>query len=81
VNTGKAVLAVVWALCIAAFFMPADSTAAVLGRGLFWLLIVVHAIECVVFLPALRRAGGPLLPHLAKTFAYGFLHLREVRGS
>ena len=79
-NAGKIIVAIAWLLCIVSFLLPAASTAATLGRSLFWLLAVIHAIECVVFLPALRRAGGPLLPHLAQTFAFGYLHLRGIRG-
>jgi len=80
-NAGKIIVTIAWLLCIVSFLLPAASTAATFGRSLFWLLAVVHAIECVVFLPALRRAGGPLLPHLAQTFAFGYLHLREIRGA
>ena len=80
-KAGKIIVAIAWVLCIVAFLLPAASTAATLGRSLFWLLVLIHAVECVVFLPALRRAGGPLLPHLAQTFAFGYLHLGEIRGS
>ena len=80
-NTGKALVGLVWVLCVAAFLMPPDWTAASLGRSLFWLLVVVHAIECVVFLSTLKRAPGPLSAHLVQTMLYGLFHLREIRDS
>lgn len=78
-NTGKALVAVVWVLCILSFVMPADWSAASLGRSLFWLLIVVHAIECVAFRKTLKNAPGPLSNHIVQTMLYGLFHLREIR--
>ena len=47
----KYAVLVLWAACLAAFFLPATSPFAVPGQRLFWGLMIVHAIECVVFLP------------------------------
>ena len=68
-----------WVACIASFFLPA-STLALLGQRLFWGLVIVHAIECVVFLPKLRRAGGSLANHLAQTMVFGFFYARDLGG-
>lgn len=73
---GKVVLAVVWALCLASFF--GTSPAADVGRILFWVLVVVHGVECVIFLPRLRAAPGSLGGHLVQTFFFGILHVREL---
>ena len=67
-----------WAACLAAFFLPATSSLAVPGQRLFWGLVIVHAIECVVFLPRLRRAGGSLAHHLVQTMIFGMFHARSV---
>jgi uncharacterized protein YhhL (DUF1145 family) len=74
----KVAVLVLWAACIAAFFLPATSSLAVPGQRLFWGLLIVHAIECVVFLPKLRRAGGSLAHHLVQTMLFGILHARNV---
>ena len=48
------------------------------GQRLFWGLVIVHAIECVVFLPKLRAAGGSLGNHLVQTMLFGILHARNL---
>jgi len=68
----------IWLLSALASVGPADSALANAGRTVFWILVVVHAIECVVFFPRLRRAPGPLGRHLMQTFLYGILHVREL---
>jgi uncharacterized protein YhhL (DUF1145 family) len=76
----KAIVIGLWVACIAAFFLPATSTLAFVGQRLFWGLVIVHAIECVVFLPKLRRAGGSLANHLAQTMVFGFFYARDLGG-
>lgn len=70
-----------WTFGALSFFGPDDSVIAGLGRTLFQVLAVVHAIECAVFLPRLRRAPGPLGNHLVRTFIYGILYVRELPAS
>ena len=74
----KIAVLVLWAACLAAFFLPESSALAVPGQRLFWGLVIVHAIECVVFLPRLRRAGGSLAHHLVQTMIFGVFHARSV---
>ena len=78
-NPGKLAVGVLWALCLGALLVETESTLAYLGRVTFWLLVVVHAIECGVFFPSLRKSGGSLAGNLLQTFVFGFLHVREVR--
>jgi len=78
-NPGKLAVGVLWALCLGAFLVETESTLAYLGRVTFGLLVVVHAIECGVFFPLLRKSGGSLAGNLLQTFAFGFLHVREIR--
>jgi uncharacterized protein YhhL (DUF1145 family) len=77
-HPGKIVLIVTWAYGLGSFFIAPDSTAAAVGRVIFWGMAAIHVVECLVFLPALRRAGGSLASHAAQVFAFGFLHLREI---
>lgn len=74
----KLAVAVLWILSAACFFVGGDSQAASIGRTLFWCLAVAHAVECVVFLPKLRQAGGPLSQHLLQTFLFGIAHVRGL---
>lgn len=73
----KAVVVALWIACIACFFLP-ESTVTLLGQRLFWGLVIVHAIECVVFLPKLRRAGGSLGNHLVQTMIFGLFYARGL---
>ena len=73
----KAAVIALWIACVAAFFLP-ESTFTLWGQRLFWGLVIVHAIECVVFLPKLRRAGGSLGNHLLQTMLFGILHARNL---
>jgi uncharacterized protein YhhL (DUF1145 family) len=70
-----------WLLGALSFLAPDAGGLAAVGRAIFWMLAVVHAIECVVFLPRLRRAPGSLARHLQQTFLYGILHVREIPAS
>ena len=68
---------VVWGLALASFLLPAGLLRTV-GFWLFWLMAIVHAVECVVFLPRLRAAGGSLAGQLGQTFVFGMVHMREL---
>jgi uncharacterized protein YhhL (DUF1145 family) len=74
----KAIVIALWIACIAAFAFPATSTLAFLGQRLFWGLLIVHAVECVLFLPKLRRAGGSLARHLVQTMIFGLFYARSL---
>lgn len=76
----KAVVVALWLACLAAFLLPETSALAVPGQRLFWGLVIVHAIECIVFLPRLRRAPGPLAGHLVQTMIFGLFYARGVGG-
>lgn len=74
----KGILIGLWIACAAAFALPDDSLWATPGRWLFAGLLVVHAVECVAFLPRLRAAGGSLAHHLVQTLLFGIVHLRTL---
>ena len=75
----RAVVIAAWLWGIASFFVAPDSGVSAIGRIVFWILLVVHAIECVVFLPKFRRAGGSLARHLAQTFVFGVVYAGGIR--
>jgi hypothetical protein len=75
----KNLVIVLWIVCIACFFLPASGIT-LAGQRLFWGLVIVHAVECVVFLPKLRRAGGSLANHLAQTMVFGLFYARDLGG-
>jgi uncharacterized protein YhhL (DUF1145 family) len=71
----KAAVVVLWIVSLVLFFLPDWNGP---GRYLFPGLLVVHAIECVVFLPRLRAAGGSHGQHVVQTLLFGFVHLRTL---
>ena len=75
---GRAAVGVVWIASIAVMLFASGSQAAIVARAVFWIMVVAHVIECAVFLPRLRRAGGSLGAHLFQTFVFGVFHLRTL---
>ena len=76
----KRILFGVWVFALICFVPPFSSMAiAPLGKNIAGLLLVVHAIECVVFLGTLRASGRPLPNEIAQTMLYGILHYRELK--
>ena len=73
----KVIVGAVWLLALVGTVF-ASSTLASLCRFVLALLVVAHAVECVVYLPKLKRAPGPLAGHLWQTFLFGIAHLREL---
>lgn len=78
-SASKTLLLFVWLLCVVSFFLPADFRAASIGRSLFWLMLILHAIECVAFRSTLRVAPGGFSHNVMQTMVFGLFHLREVR--
>jgi uncharacterized protein YhhL (DUF1145 family) len=78
-NLPKIGIAVIWLACLAAFLAESDSTLGQIGRIVFWVLVVVHAIECAAFYRLLKRAPGSLGQHLAGTFVFGMFHVKDVQ--
>ena len=74
----KVLLLGVWILCLAAVLMGGGGWFLALCRMVFWLMIVVHGVECLVFLGRLRQAPGSVASHLAQTLLFGFFHVREL---
>ena len=68
----------VWLLGALSFLGSTDAALVRFGRAIFWTLVVAHAIECLIFLPRLRRAPGSLAGHLGQTFVFGILHARAL---
>jgi uncharacterized protein YhhL (DUF1145 family) len=71
-------LLVVWLLALAAVVVPIVHPLATAGRWLFWVLLVAHAIECLVFWPRLRTAPGSRLGHIVNTMLFGIVHVKSL---
>lgn len=72
-------VAAAWVFAIGGMLLFAGSALGTIGRVLFSILVVVHAIECVVFLPKLKQAPGGLGSNLVQVFLFGVAHMRELQ--
>jgi uncharacterized protein YhhL (DUF1145 family) len=68
----KVVVGIVWVYCALCFFAPLPLAGT--GRLLFWGLLIIHAVECVVFLPRMRAAGGSLGQHIVQVMLWGVVY-------
>ncbi len=71
-------LLVIWLLALSAVVLPGTALMFTVGRWLFWALLGVHALECVVFFARLRKAPGSLAGHLFNTMLFGIVHVRTL---
>lgn len=77
---GKAMIGIAWLFATACYFPPLDGTSVGPGgRALFGVLAVVHAVECLFFLPVLRKSERPLVQELWHTFLFGIVHVSTLR--
>ena len=74
----RIVLLVIWLLLLAAVLLPGTAVMFTVGRWLFWILLAAHAIECLLFLPRMRRAPGSLAGHLINTMLFGAFHIKTL---
>jgi len=75
----KALLAVIWLLAAACFFLPASGWATA-GKLVFVCLLVSHAIECAVFWKTLRGTGRPMSTEILQTVLFGYVHYQAIQG-
>ncbi|MAG31589.1 MAG: hypothetical protein CL908_11945 [Deltaproteobacteria bacterium] len=76
----KIVIGATWLFAVACFFPPlATKEIGSLGQSLFWVLAVVHAVECVLFLNVVKRSRRPLAGELWQTFLFGIVHVSLLR--
>ena len=80
-NPPKIVLIVIWLATFACLFIESDSLLVTGGTVVFWLLVVAHVVESVVFLPKLKAAGGSLPMHILMTLVFGILHANELEAA
>ncbi len=69
-------MGLVWVYGLLAFFVPLP-----LGVVASWaviFMVVVHAVECVVFLPRMKAAGGSLAGHIVQLMIFGVFHANTL---
>lgn len=79
-SIGKWAVLGIWLFSIVGYLMGGESTVSTVATAMFWLLLVGHAVECVVFRSRLQAAGGSLLPHIVQTMVFGLFHIQTLPG-
>lgn len=72
----KTVIGIVWLYCALAFVAPVPLAG--IAQGVFLLMLLAHVVECVVFLPRMRAAGGSLGHHITQVMLFGVFHARTL---
>jgi uncharacterized protein YhhL (DUF1145 family) len=77
-TAAKWALLAVWALLIVASLAAGPGGWQTAARAALAFLLLAHLIECVLFLPHMRRAGGSLGRQLVQMLLFGALHARTL---
>lgn len=67
-----------WLVLLLNLYQPMGSWDGILTAA-FWLLVIVHAIEVIVFVRRYSSTGEPMLGHALSVFVFGVAHTLEVR--
>ncbi len=54
------------------------ATVAMVSRGLFWLLAIVHVVEFFAKKSVLEKAGGSMGHHFVQVLIYGLFHWKPL---
>jgi uncharacterized protein YhhL (DUF1145 family) len=79
VSGQKIGLLVIWVLSGYCVLAGGESLLYALGRLVFWLMLVVHAIEFVVMRRVFERSGGSMFHHFVQSLIYGLFHWSPLR--
>ena len=71
----------VWAWALGCVIGGKTMPGSQIGRAVFWLLLVAHVVETLIYLPQLRAAGGSLGWQIVQTLLFGVLHLGDLPAS
>ena len=72
----KVVVGILWVYCALSFVAPLPLAG--IGRLLFWVLFITHAVECAVFLPRMSAAGGSMAHQIVQVMVWGVIHGRTL---
>ena len=75
----KIITSIVWLTCIACFFLSGSAWWITAGKALFWILLLAHAVELVIYWPTLKGLPGSRANHIIQVLLFGVLYWREVK--
>jgi uncharacterized protein YhhL (DUF1145 family) len=80
-SAAKIGLLVVYVALAVLAIVQGDSPVGSWSLKLLGILVVVHAIETLVFFKLCKAAGGSLAGHLLSVFLFGVLHVKELKSA
>ena len=80
-STGKIGSLVLYAILALLAFTQAGSQIGTISIRIIQALVVVHALEVVIFFKLCRDAGGSLPGHLLNIFVFGYFHMKELKAA
>lgn len=75
---GKLVVGSLWVWGLLSTTAP-DAPYAQVALSIFRALTLVHIVETILFIPAIRSMKKPLLPNMLLVFVFGVFHLWTLR--
>jgi uncharacterized protein YhhL (DUF1145 family) len=75
----KIVTLVIYVVLAGLALTQGDMAVGAWSLRLLGILIVVHAIETVIFFKLCQGAGGSLPMHLLNVFLFGIFHVQEIK--
>ena len=78
IGWAKGGLVLLWLFAVASFFM-APSGARSFGQLVFWLMLIAHAFECVIFWRRLKETRKPMAGQIVQIVLFGVVHYQTLR--
>ena len=80
-STGKIGSLVIYAILALLAITLAGSQVGTISLRIIQALVVIHALEVLIFFKLCRDAGGSLPGHLLNVFLFGFFHVKELKAA
>ena len=80
-SAAKIVTLVIYVVLAGLALTQGDSSVGIWSLRVLGILVVVHAIEAVVFFKLCQSAQGSLPGHLLSVFLFGVFHVKEIKAA
>lgn len=78
-TASKVATLIIWIACGATLFVNSESFYIRGGQLIFWILLIAHCIECIAYLPTMRRVGGSMSIHILQTLLFGIVYYQQLK--
>jgi uncharacterized protein YhhL (DUF1145 family) len=78
-KVSKIITLIIWAVCACCLVITNDSIWVTTGIALFWVLLVSHLLEFVIYLPKLRKMDGSMPIYFINIMLFGVFYWNEIK--